>query len=69
MSTSAYSQRELGVRATGSGGPLMPEQAAYDVKSYDLDLRINPSDQSIKGVLIAHALMVSPINWFVLLSS
>jgi len=66
MLTSAYSQRELGVRATGSGGPLMPEQAAYDVKSYDLDLRINPSDQSIKGVLTAHALIVSPINWFVL---
>ena len=32
-------QREHGVRGSSSGGPLMPEQAAYDVKSYDLDLR------------------------------
>lgn len=59
-------QRELGTRATGSGGPLMPEQAAYDVKSYDLDLRVNPSDQSIKGVLTAQAVIVHPTNWFVL---
>ena len=66
MLTSAYPQRELGARPTGSGGPLMPEQAAYDVKSYDLDLHVNPSDQSIKGVLTAHAVIVSPINWFVL---
>jgi aminopeptidase N len=64
--TSVRAQRELGVRATGSGGPLMPEQAAYDVKSYDLDLRINPADQSVKGVLTAHVLVVHPLNWFVL---
>ncbi len=49
-----------------SGGPLMPEQAAYDVKSYDLDLRIYPDEQSIKGVLTAHALIVHPTSWFVL---
>ena len=34
-------QRQLGVRGSSSGGPLMPEQAAYDVKSYDLDLKID----------------------------
>ncbi len=50
--TSVYAQRKLGVRPTGSGGPLMPEQAAYDVKSYDLDLRVNPDEQSIKGINI-----------------
>jgi aminopeptidase N len=64
--TSAYAQRELGARPTNSGGPLMPEQAAYDVKSYDLALRVNPADQSIKGVLTAHALIVHPTAWFVL---
>ena len=62
----AYSQRELGVRPTSSGGPLMPEQAAYDVKSYDLDLRIDPDLQSIKGTQTIHALIVHPINSFVL---
>jgi hypothetical protein len=31
--TPLHAQRELGVRASSSGGPLMPEQAAYDVKS------------------------------------
>ncbi|NQU26947.1 MAG: hypothetical protein HQ528_01520, partial [Candidatus Marinimicrobia bacterium] len=25
-----------------TGGPLMPEQAAYDVTFYDLDLNIDP---------------------------
>ncbi len=64
--TSVYAQRKLGVRPTGSGGPLMPEQAAYDVKSYDLDLRVNPDEQSIKGALTAHARIVHPVGWFVL---
>ncbi len=31
----AYAQRELGARGTDSGGPLLPEQAAYDVKVDD----------------------------------
>ena len=65
-STLVQSQRELGVRPTDSGGPLMPEQAAYDIKSYDLDLRINPTEQSIKGALTAQALIVHPTAWFVL---
>ncbi len=61
-----YAQRDLGARPTGSGGPLLPEQTAYDVKSYDLDLRVNIDEQSIKGVLTAHARIVHPVNWFVL---
>ena len=32
-----------------SGGPLMPEQAAYDVRFYDLNLNVSPSDSSIAG--------------------
>ncbi len=59
-------QRDVGVRPTDSGGPLVPEQAAYDIKSYDLDLQINPAEQSIKGVLTAQALIVHPTVWFVL---
>ncbi len=61
-----YAQRQLGARPTESGGPLMPEQAAYDVTHYDLSLRINPSEQSIAGTLSAHARIVHPTEWFVL---
>ncbi len=66
LSASVFAQRDLGARPTGSGGVLMPEQAAYDVKSYDLAVRVNPQEQSIKGVLIAKALIVKPIDKFVL---
>lgn len=66
FTSSSYAQRELGVRGTSSGGPLMPEQAAYDVTSYDLDLRINPDTKTIKGALTAHARILSPLDWFVL---
>src|SRR4026208_444370 len=66
LTSSSYAQRELGVRGSSSGGPLMPEQAAYDVKSYDLDLRIDPDAQTIKGALTAHARILSPLDWFVL---
>jgi len=32
-----------------SGGPLIPQQAAYDVLFYDLNLRIDPVTKSISG--------------------
>ncbi|MDQ3804972.1 MAG: M1 family metallopeptidase [Acidobacteriota bacterium] len=59
-------QRELGARPSDSGGPLMPEQAAYDVTFYDLALRVNPREQSIAGALTARARIVHPTDWFVL---
>ncbi len=49
-----------------SGGPLMPEQAAYDVKEYDLTLSVIPQDSSIGGTLRTKALVVHPTYWFVL---
>ncbi|CAA9376179.1 MAG: hypothetical protein AVDCRST_MAG74-163 [uncultured Pyrinomonadaceae bacterium] len=66
LSNFAYAQRELGARPTDSGGVLMAEQAAYDVKSYDLAVRPNIEEQSIKGVLTVNALIVKPIDKFVL---
>ncbi len=63
---SVYAQRRLDMRQINSGGPLMPEQAAYDVKSYDLVLRVDPAGQSIKGASTTHALIVHPTDWFVL---
>ena len=49
-----------------SGGPISPEQASYDVTFYDLALRINPADSSIRGALTATARIVNPTKWLVL---
>lgn len=49
-----------------SGGPLMPEQASYDVTFYDLDLEVEPADSTIAGRLTVHALVTSPLEWLVL---
>ncbi|HUF08274.1 MAG TPA: M1 family metallopeptidase [Rhodothermales bacterium] len=49
-----------------SGGILSPEQAAFDVTFYDLALRINPADSSIRGALMATVRIVSPTKWLVL---
>lgn len=49
-----------------SGGPLLPEQAAYDVTFYELTLFVNPDDSTIQGKLRADAKILAPIEWFVL---
>ena len=63
---SSFAQRDLGARPTGSGGPLMPEQAAYDVRHYDLAVRLDIPNQAIEGVLTAKAKIKKPIDKFVL---
>nr|MDQ3043205.1 M1 family metallopeptidase [Acidobacteriota bacterium] len=62
----SYPQRELGARPTDTGGVLIYEQAAYDVKSYDISLRVNPQDKSIAGSTMVTANIISPTNVFVL---
>jgi aminopeptidase N len=60
-------QRRLGQRVTNhSGGPLLPEQAAYNVSFYALQLKIDPEARSIEGMLEAQAQVVHPLIWFVL---
>lgn len=49
-----------------TGGLLMPEQAAYDVTFYDLDLEVSPADSSIAGSVRVEADIVQPLEWFVL---
>ena len=66
FTATAFAQRDLGVRPTDSGGVLMPEQAAYDVKHYDLSVKLDIPNQSINGVLTAQALILSPLDNFVL---
>ena len=55
-------QLDLGVTATSSGGPLRPEQAAYDVTFYDLALTIDPGTQSIAGTLTMTAAILEPLE-------
>jgi aminopeptidase N len=49
-----------------SGGPLLPEQAAYDVTFYDLNLRVQPDAQRIDGAVTVHATATAPLEQFVL---
>ncbi|MBL1211740.1 MAG: T9SS C-terminal target domain-containing protein [Ignavibacteriae bacterium] len=49
-----------------SGGPLSPEQAAYNVNFYDLDLSIDPVTKSIGGSLLCRAEVINSLTTFVL---
>ncbi|MEM6377691.1 MAG: M1 family peptidase, partial [Bacteroidota bacterium] len=49
-----------------SGGPLMPEQAAYDVLFYHLNLEILPDKRRIDGYVDVRAKIVHPTNVLVL---
>ena len=43
-----------------SGGPLIVEQAAYDVTYYDLAVAVDPADSTIAGTLRMDVRMVAP---------
>jgi aminopeptidase N len=45
-----------------SGGPLKPEQAAYDITYYNLDLSIDPETQTIDGSILCKVVIVNPID-------
>lgn len=62
---SVFGQRQLGARPTTTGGPLSAEQAAYDVKHYDVSAQIFPLQKSIAGQTVITARIVSPTNVFV----
>jgi aminopeptidase N len=59
---SAIAQRDLGVRPTDTGGPLLFEQAAYDVQNYDITLNVDPKAKSISGTTVMTARTVIPTN-------
>jgi len=62
----AFAQRELGVRPTETGGPLIPEQAAFDVQAYDVSITADPKTKSIKGTTVMTAKIVNPTDVIVL---
>lgn len=49
-----------------SGGPILPEQATYDVKFYKIDLKIEPDKKYISGATTIDALITGPLKTFVL---
>ena len=64
--SAAFTQRELGVRPTDTGGPLMFEQAVYDVQFYVVRLKVDPAKKSIVGSSTMSAKIVIPTNVVVL---
>jgi Aminopeptidase N len=62
----SFAQRDLGSRPTETGGPLMLEQAAYDVQSYDVSLNVDPKTKSISGTTVMTAKTVIPTDVIVL---
>ena len=61
-----FGQRHLGHVATNSGGPLLPEQAAYDVVAYDVSLTVDPKLKQIQGTTVVSVRVVHPLEWLVL---
>jgi aminopeptidase N len=49
-----------------SGGNLSPEQAAYDVNYYELNLKIEPQNKSIAGFVLVRAKVLSSLPEFIL---
>ncbi len=49
-----------------TGGPLLKEQAAYDVQHYDLSLRVDPKKKYISGTGTIEVKVLEPISWLVL---
>ena len=66
LTSFAFAQRELGVRPTETGGPLMAEQAAYDVETYDISLKVDPKTKSISGTTLMIAKVLKATDVIVL---
>ena len=66
VSSLAVAQRQHGARPTDTGGPLMFEQAVFDVQNYDITINADPRSKSITGTTIMTARTVIPTNVIVL---
>src|SRR5687768_17802964 len=62
----AFAQRPHPATPTSTGGPLMFEQAAYDVQSYEVSVNVSPGTQTIAGGTLIVARTVIPTNVIVL---
>lgn len=66
LTSSVLAQRELGVRPTETGGPLKPEQAAFDVLAYDVALRVDPKTKFLSGTTVMTARMTTTTDTILL---
>ncbi len=60
LSLATPAAAQFGNSGNDSGMPLHPEQAAYDVQAYDLDLTVSPEARTIAGSLAMSARAVLP---------
>jgi aminopeptidase N len=63
---SAFVSAQVAARPTDSGGVLSAEQAAFDVKAYELWLTVDPAKRFIKGAVQVTARIVKGTDKFVL---
>jgi len=66
VSASLSAQRAHPAKPTETGGPLLPEQAAFDVQTYDVSIIANPATKSIKGITVMTAKIVNPTDTIIL---
>src|SRR5258706_1965378 len=66
IASAAAAQGKPGVRPTDTGGPLMFEQAVFDLQSYEGIVRVDPGSKSIAGSTIMIAKTGIPTNVIVL---
>jgi aminopeptidase N len=65
VASAAFAQRPLS-KPTETGGPLIPEQAAFDVQTYDISIKVDPATKSITGTTVMTAKIVHPTDTIIL---
>lgn len=62
FTSALFAQRDHPARPTETGGPLKPEQAAFDVQAYDISIAADPKTKTIKGTTVMTARVVNPTD-------
>jgi aminopeptidase N len=62
LSLSVLAQRDHPAKPTVTGAPLIFEQAAYDVQSYDISIKVDVAAKAISGTTVMKAKIVIPTN-------
>jgi len=66
VTVSTFAQRPHPAKPTETGGPLIPEQGAFDVQTYDISITADPATKSIKGTTVMTAKIVNPTDTIIL---
>ena len=66
VTATTFAQRPHPAKPTETGGPLLPEQAAFDVQTYDVSITADPATKSIKGTTVMTAKVVNPTDTIIL---